>query len=60
MDKFLIKSKDTITDQFRNVRLIANKEYEVLTEYQDSFAIIDEIGKESVFSKERFYEVEEY
>ena len=57
MEKFLVKSKDTIKDQFKDIRLIEAREYEVLTSYEDSFAIIDETGREAVFGKERFYEV---
>lgn len=56
---FLIVAKDTIEDQFGNLRLMSNKEYVLLNEYEDSFCVIDETGGEAVFDKERFYEIEE-
>lgn len=56
---FLIVAKDTIEDQFGNLRLISNKEYVLLNEYEGSFCVIDETGEEAVFGKERFYEIEE-
>lgn len=59
MDKFMVKSKDFICDQTNSLRLSKDKEYEVLREFPHGFLIIDESGREVIFDKRNFYEVEE-
>lgn len=59
MKKFMVKSKDFRFDQTNSLRLSKDKEYEVLREFPHGFLIIDENGKEVVFDKRNFYEVEE-
>ncbi|SFA70651.1 hypothetical protein [Clostridium frigidicarnis] len=56
---FKIKARETITDQFDNKRIICNKEYDLVSEYDDKYSIVDETGKTVNFSKNYFYTVEE-
>ena len=59
MEKFIVKSKDFLFDQTNSLRLSKDSEYEVKRELQHGFLIVDESGRESIFDKRNFYEIEE-
>lgn len=59
MNKFMVKSKDFQFDQTNSLRLSKDSEYEVLREFPHGFLIVDESGREVIFDKRNFYEVEE-
>lgn len=54
-----VKSKVLFVDQHDNIRIIKDKEYPVIREYEESYLIFDELDKEVVLSKENFYEEHE-
>ena len=56
---FKIKAKDDFQDQFDNVRLIADKEYNLINEDDEAYTIVDELGKIIRLGKENFYYVPE-
>ena len=60
MDKFMVESKDFLFDQTNTLRLVKGAKYGVKHEFSHGFLIVDESGKEVVFDKRNFYEVEQY
>ncbi|WP_315076259.1 hypothetical protein [uncultured Clostridium sp.] len=56
---FKIKAKYDFQDQFDNVRLIANKEYNLINEDDEAYTTVDELGKTIRLGKEHFYYVPE-
>lgn len=59
MDSIMVKAKETITDQYEVVRIIRNKEYILLHEFDETYLIIDENKKELNLGREYFYASED-
>ncbi|MEO2600868.1 hypothetical protein [Clostridium butyricum] len=59
MDYLKIKPLEDIEDQFDNVRLIANKEYNIINEDDEAYTIVDELGKTIRLGKEHFHYIPE-
>ena len=55
----MVTAKEDMIDYYERVRIIKNKDYKILRELEDSYLIIDNIGKEISLSKIYFYELEE-
>ena len=58
MNDILIKARESITDQYDEVRIISSKEYKLIHEFNETYLIIDETGEEVNLGKEYFYELE--
>lgn len=56
---FKVKAKEEIIDQFDNVRVMTDKEYNLINEDNGAYTIIDELGKTIRLGKEHFYYVPE-
>ncbi len=56
---FKVKAKYDFQDQFDKLRLIANKEYDLIREDDEAYTIIDELRKTVRLSKDHFYYVPE-
>ena len=59
MNDILIEARESITDQYDITRIIRNKEYKLIHEFNETYLIIDETGKAVNLGKEHFYELEE-
>ena len=59
MNDILVKARESITDQYDVTRIIRNKEYKLIHEFNETYLIIDETGEEVNLGKEYFYELEE-
>lgn len=53
------KVKEEIIDQFDNVRVMTDKEYNLINEDNGAYTIIDELCKTIRLGKEHFYYVPE-
>lgn len=54
-----VKAKDDFIDQFDKVRLIFDKEYDLINEDDEAYTVIDELGKTIRLDKEHFYNISE-
>ena len=59
MNDILVKARESITDQYDVTRIIRNKEYKLIHEFNETYLLIDETGEEVKLGKEYFYELEE-
>lgn len=54
-----IIARETITDQFDNIRIIKDNKYEYIRESNENYYIVDEMNRTAGLSKEYFYPIEE-